>query len=139
MGTSWLALARQRLKRIADGIEFGGSAVLSTVHAADLECFQRYTPGVFEFLAVCESVLSYAGIDAPTGIHVYLYVTSPGADGEGLDDWVTQLKTAWMNAANYPSGELVCAAVTFDAYETMLQEPSAALLRAHLICYFPAE
>jgi hypothetical protein len=140
MGSSWLALARERLKSIADGLGFSGrSAVLATVHAADLECFKRYAPGDFTFLAVCETVLAYAGVNTPTGINVYLYATSAGMDGEALDDLVTQLKTAWTNVTNYPGGELICAAVTFDAYESMLEEPAASLLRAHLICYFPAE
>jgi len=138
MGTSWLALARERLKIIAEGIGFTGNcAVLATVHAADLECFKRYSPSSFQFLAVCESVLSYAGVDAPTGINVYLYALSSGTDGEALDDLVTSLKTAWTDPANFPGGEVVCAAVTFDAYETMFDEPSGSVLRAHLICYFP--
>lgn len=139
MGTSWLALARERLKIIADDKGFSGnSAVIATVHAADLECITRLTPGSFKFLAVCETVLSYAGVDTPTGINVYLYAALSGRDGEDLDDLVTQLKGAWTNAGNYPGGELVCAAVTFDAYESMIETPTAPLLRAHLVCYFPA-
>ena len=140
MGTSSLALARERLKIIAEGIGFtGDTAVLATVYVADLECLKRYSPGAFQFLAVCETVLSYAGVDAPIGINVYLYALSSGTDGEALDDLVTQLKTAWTDPGNFPDGELVCAAVTFDAYESMLDESSGSLLRAHLICYFPAE
>lgn len=138
MATSLLALARERLKIIAESAGYPGKcAVLATIHAADLECWRRYTPGDFQFLAVCESALSYAGIDAPTAINVYLYANSQGVDGEAMDDFVEALKALWINPANFPSGELACAAMTFDAYEALREEPSAVLLRAHLICYFP--
>ena len=139
MATSLLALARERLKIIAESAGFSGKcAVLASIHAADLECWRRYTPGDFQFLAVCESALSYAGIDAPTAIHVYLYANSQDIDSEAMDDFVTQLKAFWINPANFPSGELACATMTFDAYEPLCEEPSGVLLRAHLICYFPS-
>ncbi len=139
MPTSKLALARERLKTIAETETSlsGNCALLANVHAADLECWKRYAPGAFQFLAVCESALSYAGIDAPTAIHVYLYAHVDDGTAEALDDLSVALKTLWIDAGNYPDGELACAAVTFDAYETLIEEPSGALLRAHLICYFP--
>ena len=138
MATSDLALARERLKIIAESIGFSGkAAVVPSIHAADLEFWKRYAPGEFKFFAVGESTLAFAGIDAPTAIHAYLYASSSSADGESVDDLVTQLKAYFIDAGNYPGGELVCAAVTFDAYETMLDEPSGPVLRAHLICYFP--
>ena len=140
MGTGWLALVRERLKSIViDSGVTPNATVLATVMAADLECLRRYSPGNFQFVAVCESVISYTGIDTPTGINVSVYAHSPGTDGEALDDLVTQLKTAWRNPGNYPTGEAICLAVTADACESLLEEPSGSLLRAHLVCYFAVE
>ncbi|MEI6235349.1 MAG: hypothetical protein WCT04_20015 [Planctomycetota bacterium] len=140
MGTSWLALTRERLKTIASSSGFlGNSVVLATVHAADLDCLKRFTPGSFQFAAICESEISYAGVDAPTGINAYVYAYSPGADGELFDDLATQLKSAWLNPANYPTGEQVCSAVTLDACESLIEEPSGSLLRAHFVCYFAGD
>src|SRR5438552_3511546 len=114
MPSSSLALARERLRTIAETITEldGEGALLGTVHAADLECWKRYTPGDFYFLAVCDGTLAFAGIDAPTAIHVYLYAHDDDGTAKALDDLIVSLKSLWTDAGNYPSGELVCAAVT---------------------------
>src|SRR5258708_5775632 len=113
---SLLALARERLKIIADGYPTlsGKCAVLSGLDAAELECWKRYGPGEFYFLAVAESSLSYGGIDAPTAIHAYLYAQISGGDGEALDDLASELRALWINPANYPGGELACAETTIE-------------------------
>jgi hypothetical protein len=137
--SSSLALARERLKTIAETISEldGECALLPTIDAANLECWKRYTPGDFFFLAVCGSTLAYAGIEAPTSIHAYLYVHDDDGTAAALDDLVAQIKALWTDAANFAGGELICAAVTFDPYEALIEEEPGALLRAHLICYFP--
>lgn len=140
MSTSSLALARERLKTIAEtqSALVGKCALLANIHAADLGCLKRYTPGALLFLAVCESELSYPGVDAPTAIHAYFYARVGDASAGELDDWMVLLKSVWTDSENFPDGELVCQTVTFSAYETFLEEPAAAVLRAHVICYFDA-
>src|SRR5947207_3943137 len=101
---SALALARERLKTIADSVTglSGNCLVLNDVHAADVECWKRYAPGGgFRFLAVCEGALSFDGVDAPTAIRAYVYA-SDAPSAEALDDLVAALRAAWLNAANYP-------------------------------------
>src|ERR1043165_827008 len=114
MPTSSLALARERLKTIAGTITglSGDCVVLVDNFTADFECWKRYAPGGgFRFLAVCESALSFDGVDSPTAIRVYLYA-SDAANAEALDDLIAALRAAWLDAGNYPGGELVCDAVT---------------------------
>ncbi|HLX60170.1 MAG TPA: hypothetical protein VKX17_02695 [Planctomycetota bacterium] len=139
MPTSQLALARERLKTIAGTITelSGNCAVVADSDAADIECWRRYAPGDFRFLAVGESALNFTGIDAPTEIRAYLYAASGTADAEVMDDLVAALKTKWLDASNYPGGELACSAVTFQPYEALIGESYGVLLRAELTCYFP--
>jgi hypothetical protein len=138
MPTSPLTKARERLKTIAEALDPFADAceLLADAGAADLACWTRYAPGEFRFLAIGESLLTYAGIESPLAIHAYLYAAiSP--DATALDGLVTQLKLAWRDNANYPGGELPCTALTFDPCEVLLNDPAAPLVRVHFTLYFP--
>src|SRR5258705_64639 len=71
MPTSWLGLARERLKTIAETVTAldGKCVVLPNGNAAGLECWKRYAAGEFYFLAACGNGLAYGGIDATGSGH----------------------------------------------------------------------
>ena len=141
MPTSPLGLARERLRAIADSIATltGSCAVFARREVADIESWRRYVPGDYYFLAVCESALAPGGITAPAAISVYLYSASD-ADGSAVVDLAAQLRTAWMNAGNYPGGEIVCSDVAFEQPEPLgllAADPARPFFRTRLTCYFP--
>lgn len=133
------ALARERLKTIAETVTglSGRCAVLAGRENADVEAWRRCTPGDFLFLAVCESSLAPGAIDSPGSIAAYLYAQT-AASGEALDDLIDALRDEWLDASNYPGGELACADVSFEPAAVLSAEPARAFLRVRITCYFAA-
>lgn len=134
------ALARERLKTIAETVTglSGKCAVLAGRESADVEAWRRYTPSGLLFLAVGESALAPGGIDTPGTIAVYLYAQTD-ANGEALDDLLDALRDKWLDASNYPGGELACQDLSFEPAVTLCAEPSRAFLCVRITCYFAAE
>jgi hypothetical protein len=123
MADSKRALARKRLKVLAEGVSADGLVLAADRvvlgHAAaedDFSAAAVLEAGVPR-LEVRGASLGFSGSEYPLVVEAELTVPLDAAvpqDGCAVDNLVTALRAAWLNPAAYPAGELAAGQVDVE-------------------------
>ena len=130
MADSKVAKARKRLKLIA-GDMTADDLILSSarVYLGNLAAENEYS-NEFNYIAsqpwlkIGSASMGFSGSDNPLVVDTVLTVPlapSSVQDWANVDNLVAALRAAWLNAANYPSGEVVARTCDFDLFNVELR------------------
>jgi hypothetical protein len=143
MADGKVALARKRLKAIAESIGADGLALnaqrvfLGSWDAAKAFAGEFSLDGSPE-LQIGSASLGFSGDDNPLVIEARLTVPLDGSVAQpwaDVDNLVQALRAAWLTAGNYPGGELSAQRVDYEPY-TVNARGDVTLVRCEFLIGF---
>jgi hypothetical protein len=144
MADSKVALARERLKTLADGVTADGLALAAArIHLGCRAAAQEFAAeGAYctgqPVLVIGSSSLGFSGTYNPLIIEAALAVPLAGSadqNWKNVDNLVAALRAKWLNASGYPSGEVKAKQCDYEAFAVELRG-DVTIVRAALYVAF---